>query len=81
MGFIDSLNLGIETIMGILIFLAIFAALAPTVIGIIQNAGDSVGLGSTTTLVFSLIGLVFVVGGVLKLFKKLTEPDRPEIQY
>jgi Na+/phosphate symporter len=81
MGFTDSLSLGIETIIGILIFAAFFAGLAPTVIEIIQNAGSAIALSSTTILIFSLLVIAFVAGAFLKLFKKLTEPDRPEIQY
>jgi len=81
MGFSDSLTLGIEIVMGILIFLAFLTALAPTVIGLIQNNSTVIGLPEVTLLVFSLLGLIFVMGAFMKLWKKLTEPDRPEIQY
>ena len=81
MSFTDSLTFGIEAMVGILIFVAFFSGLAPTVIGLIQNAGDSIGMGGTTILVFSLFVLIVVVATALKLFKKFTEPDRPEIQY
>jgi hypothetical protein len=81
MGFNDSLVLGVEILIGCVIFFSFFAGLAPTVIGIIQNAGSSIGMSATTILVFSLLGLAFVVGSFLKLFKQLTSPDKPEIQY
>lgn len=81
MGFTDSLNLGIETIFGILIFAALFVAIMPTAIEYVENAGAAVGMPSTVILVMSLMLLAFVVGAFLKMFKKVSEPDRPEIQY
>jgi hypothetical protein len=81
MGFTDSLNLSIEVLFGILIFSALFVAIMPTAIEYVENASASVGMPATVTLVMSLILLAFVVGAFLKMFKKVSEPDRPEIQY
>jgi hypothetical protein len=78
MGFSDTLTFGIEGLMGIFIFIIFFSALAPTVIGYIQNNSSVIGLPTMTSLVFSLLALVFVLGVFMQLWKRLTEPERPQ---
>ena len=80
MGITDALTMGMEGVISIFIFLIIFGALLPTIIGTIENS-SGVGLPQVTILVVSLLGLIFVVGVFMRLYKKITEPDRPEIQY
>jgi hypothetical protein len=55
--------------------------MAPSVIGTIQNNSTVMGLPEVTILIFSLLGLLFVLGLFMKMWKKLTEPDRPEMIY
>jgi hypothetical protein len=38
-------------------------------------------LPGVTILIVSLLGLIFAVGIFMRIYKSLTEPDRPEIQY
>jgi len=80
MGITDALTMGMEGVISIFIFLILFGALLPTIIGTIENS-SGVGLPQVTILVVSLLGLIFVVGVFMRLYKKITEPDRPEIQY
>ena len=80
MGVTDALTMGMEGVISIFIFLIIFGALLPTIIGTIENS-SGVGLPQVTILIVSLLGLIFVVGVFMRLYKKITEPDRPEIQY
>jgi len=79
MGFNETLTFGIEAIIGIFIFFIIFTAFLPTLIGYIQNNSSTLGLPEATILVVSLFGLLFVLGVFMKLWKKLTEPDRPQV--
>jgi hypothetical protein len=81
MSFSETVSFGIEGIIGIFIFIIFFGALAPSVIGYIQNNSASIGLPEATILVFSLIALLFVLGVFMKLWKKLTQPDRPQMEY
>lgn len=80
MGITDALTMGMEGVISIFIFLILFGALLPTIIGTIENS-SGVGLPQVTILIVSLLGLIFVVGVFMRLYKKITEPDRPEIQY
>lgn len=75
MGLFDALTFGIEGIMGILIFIIFFTALAPTVIEYINNNSTSIGLPQVTILIFSLLALVFVMGIFMRLWKKVTGQD------
>ena len=79
MGFNETLTFGIEAIIGIFIFFIIFTAFLPTLIGYIQNNSSVLGLPEATILIVSLFGLLFVLGVFMKLWKKLTEPDRPQV--
>lgn len=79
MGLADALNFGIEGIMGIFIFVIFFSALAPTVVDYINNNSASIGLPQATILIFSLLVLVFVLGIFMRLWKKITSPDQPEM--
>ena len=79
MSFSETLTFGIEGLMGIFIFIIFFSALAPTVIGYIQNNSTVIGLPTATILVFSLLAIVFIMGVFMRLWKKLTEPDRPQM--
>ncbi len=81
MGVTETLTFGIEAIIGIFIFIIFFSAMSPVVIETIQNNSASMGLPEVTILVFSLLAMLFVLGMFMKLWKKLTEPDRPEIMY
>jgi len=79
MAFSDTLTFGIEAVMGILIFFILFTALLPTIIGYIQNNSTTLGLPEATILIVSLLGLVFVLGVFMMLWKKLTQPERPQV--
>jgi len=79
LGFNETLTYGIEAIIGIFIFFIIFTAFLPTLIGYIQNNSSVLGLPEATILIVSLFGLLFVLGVFMKLWKKLTEPDRPQV--
>ena len=79
MGVSDALNLGIEGVMAIFLFVIFFSALAPSIIGYIQNNSASIGLPTATILVFSLLVIVFVMGIFMMMWKKLTQPDRPQV--
>ena len=79
MSFSETLTFGIEGLMGIFIFIIFFSALAPTVIGYIQNNSTVIGLPTATILVFSLLAIVFIMGVFMRLWKKLTEPDKPQM--
>ncbi len=81
MGFSETLSFGIEGIIGIFIFIIFFSALAPSVIGHIQNNSSSIGLPEATILIFSLLALLFVLGVFMRMWKKLTQPERPEFVY
>jgi len=80
MGITDALTMGMEGVISIFIFLILFGALLPTIIETINNTSGA-GLPQVTILIVSLLGLIFVVGVFMRLYKKITEPDRPEIQY
>jgi len=80
MGITDALTMGIEGVISIFIFLILFGALLPSIIDTINNS-SGLGLPQVTILIVSLLGLIFVVGVFMRLYKKITEPDRPEIQY
>ena len=77
----DTLTFGIEAVIAIFIFIIFFSALAPTVIGYIQNNSDVLGLPEVTILIFSLLAMVFVLGLFMRMWKKLTEPERPMVMY
>lgn len=81
MAVMDGLEFGVNGIIAIFIFIIFFSALAPSVIGYIQNNSSSIGLSETTILIFSLLGLIFVLGIFMKLWKKITGEDdeRPRI--
>jgi len=79
MAFSDTLTFGIEAVMGIFIFFILFTALLPTIIGYIQNNSTTLGLPEATILIVSLLGLVFVLGVFMMLWKKLTQPERPQV--
>lgn len=81
MGVTDTLTFAVEGIIAIFIFIIFFSALAPSVIGYIQNNSSTIGLPEVTILIFSLLAMLFVLGIFMRLWKKLTEPDRPEIMY
>ena len=81
MGMSDTLTFAIEGMVGTFIFIIFFSALAPTMFEYINNNSTVIGLPSATILVISLLVLLFVLGLFMKLWKKLTQPDRPEIQY
>lgn len=78
MSFSETVAFGIEGIIGIFIFIIFFGALAPSVIGYIQNNSSVIGLPEVTILIFSLLGLLFVLGVFMRMWKKLTQPERPE---
>lgn len=80
MGISDALTMGMEGIIAIFIFLIMFGALLPSIVDTVNNT-SGIGLPSVTILIVSLLGLIFVVGVFMRLYKKITEPDRPEIQY
>ncbi len=81
MGLGDSVNLTIELVMGFFIVLIFFSALAPTIIEYINNNSTSIGMPQATILIFSLIVLAFIIGGVMKVWKSFTEPDRSRMEY
>lgn len=81
MGLSDALSFGIEGIIGIFIFIIFFSALAPSVIGYINNNSTVIGLPQATILVFSLLALVFVLGIFMMLWKKITGQEQPPQQY
>ena len=81
MGLGDALNFGIEGVMGIFIFVIFFTALAPSVIDYINNNSTTIGLPQATILIFSLLVIVFVMGIFMRLWKKITEPERPTMEY
>ena len=81
MGVSETLTFGVEAVIAIFIFTIFFSAMAPSVIGTIQNNSTVMGLPEVTILIFSLLGLLFVLGLFMKMWKKLTEPDRPEMIY
>ena len=81
MSFSETVAFGIEGIIGIFIFIVFFGALAPSVIGHIQNNSAVIGLPEVTILIFSLLGLLFVLGVFMRMWKKLTSPDRPQMEY
>ena len=80
MGISDALTMGIEGVVAIFIFLIFFGALLPSIIDTINNS-TGIGLPQVTILIVSLLGLIFVLGVFMRLYKKITEPDRPELQY
>lgn len=81
MGVTDSLTFGVEAVIGILIFVIFFTALAPTVIETINNNSTVIGLPQATILIFSLLLLVFVAGLAMKMWKKLTGQEPPQNGY
>lgn len=81
MGMSDVVSYGIEFTIGAFIFIIFFTAIAPTMFEYINNNSTVIGLPSVTILILSLMVLLFILGIFMKLWKKLTEPDRPEIQY
>ena len=81
MGVGDSVNLIVESIFAIFIIIIFFTALAPTVIGYINNNSASIGLPQATILIFSLIVIVVVMGFILRIWKSLTEPEQPRMGY
>jgi len=80
MGISDALTMGVEGVVAIFIFLIFFGALLPSIIDTINNS-TGIGLPQVTILIVSLLGLIFVLGVFMRLYKKITEPDRPELQY
>jgi F0F1-type ATP synthase assembly protein I len=80
MGISSALTMGMEGIISIFIFLILFGALLPSIIDTINNT-SGLGLPQVTILIVSLLGLIFVVGVFMRVYKTITEPDRPEIQY
>jgi divalent metal cation (Fe/Co/Zn/Cd) transporter len=81
MGFSDSLTFAVEAIIGVMIFVIFFSALAPTVIGTINNNSSYIGLPQATILIFSLILLVFVAGIAMRIWKKLSGQEPPANGY
>jgi len=81
MGLNDALTFGIEGVIGIFIFIIFFTALAPTVIGYINNNSTSIGLPQATILIFSLLALVFVLGIFMMMWKKITGQDNQQPGY
>jgi len=79
MSFTETVQFGIEGIIGVFIFIIFFSAMAPSVIGYIQNNSTVIGLPEMTILVFSLFAVLFVLGVFMQLWKKLTEPERPQM--
>ena len=79
MGFSDTISFGIEGIMGIFIFIIFFSAIAPSVIGYINNNSSVIGLPDATILIFSLLAIIFIMGVFMRMWKKLTEPDQPRV--
>jgi hypothetical protein len=79
LSFSDTVGFGIEGIIGIFIFVIFFGAMAPSVIGHIQNNSSVIGLPEATILVFSLLVILFVLGVFMRMWKKLTQPERPEM--
>jgi hypothetical protein len=75
------MNLVIEGIMAVFIIVIFFTALAPTVIGYINNNSTYIGLPQATILIFSLIVIVVVMGITLRIWRSLTEPEQPRMGY
>jgi hypothetical protein len=81
MGVNETLTFAVEGIIAIFIFIIFFTALAPSVIGYIQNNSETLGLPEVTILIFSLLAMLFVLGIFMQMWKKLTEPERPQVMY
>ena len=77
----DALEYGITLVIGILVFTIFFSGLAPTVIEYINNNSASIGLPQVSILMFSLLVVIFIVGGLLKFWRKITGPDSPRVEY
>ena len=79
MGMTDALTFGIEGVIGIFIFMVLFTALLPMIIDTINN-GSGVGMPGVTILIVSLLGLIFVAGVLLRMWKKVTGQDEQPSQ-
>ena len=77
----DALGFGMEYIVGILIFVVFFSALAPTIIDYINNNSASIGLPQVAILFLSLMVVFFILGGLMKFWRKVTGPDQPRVEY
>jgi len=80
-GLEEALEYGMTLVVGILIFVIFFSALAPTIIEYINNNSASIGLPQVTILFFSLLVVFFVMGGMIKFWRKVTGPDMPRVEY
>lgn len=76
-GITDALTFGIEGVIGTFIFLIVFTAFLPSIIDTINN-GSGFGLPQATILIVSLIGLIFVAGIALRIWKKVTGQDNEQ---
>jgi len=77
----DTLSFAVEGIIGLFVFVIFFSAMAPTIIEYINNNSTVIGLPSVTILILSLMVLLFALGLFMNLWKRITQPDRPEVLY
>jgi membrane protein DedA with SNARE-associated domain len=79
MGLSDAATYAIEGLMGIFIFVIFFTAIAPSIIDTINNNSTVIGLPQATILIVSLLLLFFVLGIFMNMWKKITQPDQPQM--
>lgn len=79
MGLGDAATYAIEGLMAIFIFTIFFTSLLPSIISTINNNSTTVGLPQATILVVSLLLLFFILGVFMNMWKKITNPDQPQM--
>jgi uncharacterized membrane protein YozB (DUF420 family) len=79
MGAIEGVEFGAELIIGAFILVIFLGSMFTPLSEQVTNSG--IAFGSTIILFFQLIALIFILAGVMKLWKKITgEDDRPQFE-